>query len=100
MKFTLACMLLLAASVAASVQPMSRPEYVMKPWPEERLASDYNPDLTIKPKACDPTLTTNSGQFAPGGQLCHDQMIFNENFDWFNMELWNHENNMNGGGVS
>lgn len=49
---------------------------------------------------CAPTLTTASGRYAPSGQLCHNQLIFDETFDWFNMDLWEHEENMNGGGVS
>lgn len=49
---------------------------------------------------CEPTLTTASGWFAPTGELCHDQLIFEENFDSFNHDLWEHENTMNGGGVS
>lgn len=48
---------------------------------------------------CTPTLTTASGRYAPSGQLCHNQLIFDETFDWFNLDLWEHEENMNGGGV-
>ena len=49
---------------------------------------------------CEPTLTTVSGRHAPGGQLCKNQVIFEDNFDSFNLDIWEHENNMNGGGVS
>lgn len=49
---------------------------------------------------CQPTLTTASGRYRPQGTLCHNQVIFDETFDWFNMDLWEHEENMNGGGVS
>lgn len=47
---------------------------------------------------CNPTLTTASGRFAPSGRLCANQLIFNEQFNTFNMDLWEHENTMNGGG--
>lgn len=49
---------------------------------------------------CVPSLSTASGRYAPPGQLCHNQLIFNENFDWLNFDLWEHENTLNGGGVS
>lgn len=36
---------------------------------------------------CSPTLTTVSGRYAPPGPKCHDQAIFYETFDTFNMYL-------------
>lgn len=49
---------------------------------------------------CEDTLTTVSGRSAPSGKLCKDQLVFMENFDWFNRDTWKHEVNMHGGGVS
>lgn len=49
---------------------------------------------------CTPSVTTVSGTHAPGGQICSQQLILNENFDTFDMNLWRHEVSMNGGGVS
>lgn len=49
---------------------------------------------------CTPSVTTVSGSHAPGGQICSQQLILNENFNTFDMNLWRHEITMNGGGVS
>ena len=48
-------------------------------------------DRANQTKACEATLTTVSGRFAPGGQLCKDQLIFDEQFNNLNLELWGHE---------
>lgn len=48
---------------------------------------------------CAPSVTTVSGPYAPGGQICQQQLILNENFNTFDMNLWRHEVTMNGGGV-
>lgn len=49
---------------------------------------------------CAPSVTTVSGSHAPGGQICSQQLILNEDFNTFDMNLWRHEITMNGGGVS
>lgn len=46
---------------------------------------------------CNPSRTIASGRYAPGGQLCQGQMIFNEEFNSLNMDLWEHENSFTGG---
>ena len=40
---------------------------------------------------CETTLTTASGRFAPKGQLCKNQLIFDEQFNHLNLDLWGHE---------
>lgn len=55
-------------------------------------------DAEIAPM-CTPSVTTVSGSHAPSGQICSQQLILNENFDFFDMNLWRHEITMNGGGV-
>lgn len=49
---------------------------------------------------CVQSLTTVSGRNAPKGRICAKSLIFNENFDRFDMNLWQHEHTMYGGGVS
>lgn len=49
---------------------------------------------------CVPSLTTVSGRYAPTGQICANTLIFNEDFNNFNMDLWMHKVTMDGGGVS
>lgn len=49
---------------------------------------------------CTPSVTTVSGTHAPSGQICSQQLILNEEFNTFDMNLWRHEITMNGGGVS
>lgn len=49
---------------------------------------------------CAETVTTVSGTYAPQGPICANRLLFSEEFDnGFNMDLWMHEVNMNGGGV-
>ena len=42
-------------------------------------------------RACEPTLTTVSGRVAPGGQLCKNQLIFDEQFNTLNQQVWGHD---------
>lgn len=49
---------------------------------------------------CVQSLTTVSGRNAPKGRICAKSLIFNENFDRFDTNLWQHEHTMYGGGVS
>lgn len=63
---------------------------------DEIVSSD---DAEVAPM-CNPSVTTVSGSHAPGGQICSQQLILNENFNAFDMNLWRHEITMNGGGVS
>ena len=42
-------------------------------------------------RACESTLTTVSGRFAPAGELCKNQLIFDEQFNNLNLDLWGHE---------
>lgn len=47
---------------------------------------------------CLPSLTTVSGTYAPAEPICANTLIFNEEFNTFDMTLWEHEITMNGGG--
>lgn len=49
--------------------------------------------------ACAPSITTVSGTFAPQ-TVCSGELIFADEFDEFNLEKWQHENTLAGGGVS
>lgn len=49
---------------------------------------------------CVSSPTTVSGKYAPTGQICSGQLIFSEDFDEFDTDLWQHEITMSGGGVS
>lgn len=44
--------------------------------------------------------TTVSGTHAPKGQICSGQLIFEDNFDEFDLKKWSHEITLGGGGVS
>lgn len=45
-------------------------------------------------------VTTASGTFAPKKSIHKHSLIFNENFDKFNLDIWKHELSLGGGGVS
>lgn len=47
-----------------------------------------------------PSITTVSGREARRGKICPGQLILDENFNYFNPRLWNHERTLGGGGVS
>lgn len=49
---------------------------------------------------CSPSITTVSGSEAPSGQICSGQLILNEEFNYFNPNLWKHDRTLSGGGVS
>lgn len=55
--------------------------------------------VEVPQQRCAPSVTTVSGPYAPTGQICQQQLVFNENFNSFDMNLWRHEVTMNGGGV-
>lgn len=44
--------------------------------------------------------TTASGKVAPTGPFCSGQLIFEENFNELDFDVWQHENTLAGGGVS
>lgn len=48
--------------------------------------------------ACGASITTASGTKAPS-QICSGELIFNEEFDTFDFQTWNHEKTAAGGGV-
>lgn len=48
---------------------------------------------------CLPSITTVNGSHAPKGSLCKNQLIFNEDFNTFDLKIWHHDKNMIGGGV-
>lgn len=43
---------------------------------------------------CQRTITTVEGPIAPDGPLCSGQLIFNEEFDDLDTNVWKHENRM------
>lgn len=45
-----------------------------------------------------PSITSASGEYAPSGQICSGQVIFEDNFDTLDLALWRHENTLSGGG--
>lgn len=49
--------------------------------------------------ACAPSPTTVSGTHAPE-TVCSGDLIFNDDFDVFDLEKWQHEITLGGGGVS
>lgn len=49
---------------------------------------------------CRPSLTTASGPFAPIGTILPGQLIFEDNFDKFNLKAWEHSLTLSGKGVS
>lgn len=49
--------------------------------------------------ACTPSLTTVSGTHAPI-TVCSGEFIFADDFEEFDLEKWQHENTLAGGGVS
>jgi hypothetical protein len=48
---------------------------------------------------CVPSVTTAVGTKAPA-TICSGDLIFNEEFDTFDLSTWNHEKTASGGGVS
>lgn len=49
--------------------------------------------------ACTPSVTTVSGTHAPA-TVCSGALIFADDFEEFDLEKWQHENTLAGGGVS
>jgi hypothetical protein len=47
---------------------------------------------------CIPSPTTVSGTHAPTGRICSRDLIFEDNFDEFDLKKWNHENTLTGSG--
>ncbi|CAH1367168.1 unnamed protein product [Tenebrio molitor] len=47
---------------------------------------------------CNPSATTVSGTHAPTGQICSGDLIFEDNFDELDMQKWQHESTLAGGG--
>lgn len=50
-------------------------------------------------RACTPSITTVSGTHAPV-TVCSGTLIFADDFEEFDLEKWQHENTLAGGGVS
>lgn len=50
-------------------------------------------------KVCEESPTTASGTFAPK-KICSGDLIFEDDFDKFDLKKWQHENTLAGGGVS
>lgn len=52
-------------------------------------------------ETCSPAATRCSGTEAPPAhQINSGQLIFEDNFDEFDLKRWEHENTLSGGGVS
>jgi beta-glucanase (GH16 family) len=47
---------------------------------------------------CTSSPTTISGTHAPAGQICSGDLIFEDNFDEFDLKKWQHESTLAGGG--
>lgn len=56
--------------------------------------SSYGNDI------CTPSETTASGPYAPKGPFCSGELIFEEEFNDFDLNLWHHAITLNGGYVS
>lgn len=54
--------------------------------------------LAVFGQACTPSVTTVSGSHAPV-TVCSGAMIFADDFTEFDLEKWQHENTLAGGGV-
>lgn len=48
---------------------------------------------------CIPSVTTVSGTHAPGGVICSGQLLFEDDFNSFDLNKWSHEITIGGGGV-
>lgn len=55
--------------------------------------------LKLFPK-CKDSVTTASGTHAPKGPYHSGQLIFEDHFNSFNLDVWKHEISLGGGGVS
>lgn len=55
--------------------------------------------LQLFPK-CKNSVTTASGSVAPKGPYYPGQLIFEDHFNTFNLDVWKHEISLGGGGVS
>lgn len=53
----------------------------------------------ITAQDCTASETTASGRYAPTGTICSGDLIFEDNFDEFNLRKWEHEKTLAGGGV-
>lgn len=49
---------------------------------------------------CKNSVTTASGSVAPKGPYYPGQLIFEDHFNTFNLDVWKHEISLGGGGVS
>lgn len=54
---------------------------------------------TARSDRCTPSVTTVSGTHAPV-TVCSGALIFADDFEEFDLEKWQHENTLSGGGVS
>lgn len=49
---------------------------------------------------CEPSVTTVTGTLKPEGIILPGQLIFEDNFDKFNLNTWRHSLSLSGKGVS
>lgn len=55
--------------------------------------------VSLASAQCDvPSVTTSSGSHARAGPYCSGDLIFEDNFDTFNHDVWQHESTLGGGG--
>lgn len=59
----------------------------------------FNPEWP-KCHNCRPSVTSVSGPLAPKGRILPGQLIFEDNFDNFNLQAWRHSLTLSGKGVS
>lgn len=68
--------------------------------PNENISNPFPVKITgNRITNCEPSVTTISGQYIFRGSVCKNQLLLNEEFNSFNQNLWEHEENINGGGV-
>lgn len=55
---------------------------------------------TVYAGGCQTSITRVSGRNVPVNRLCAGQLLLNEEFNYLNKNLWEHEITLGGGGVS
>lgn len=56
--------------------------------------------IAVSEAVCPRSITRVSGKNVPNGPLCSGQLLLNEEFNYLNKNLWEHEITLGGGGVS
>lgn len=59
----------------------------------------YNYQYSLAGKWCVKSITSVSGSYASTDIMCSGDLIFEDNFNDFNFDIWQHESTLGGGGV-